>query len=147
MLEAPPHSIEANMRAISLLLAILLVGAPGMGCSHSTQSAGKIERANARRNDRISREEIDTRNWTDAYELVATLRPTWLSVRGQDSFGSSAVIQVLLNGARLGGVPTLRQVALADIQYLQYHDGTAATARWGVGFNKGAIELSTIPRR
>ena len=135
------------MRALSLVLALLAFGATGLGCASSSQSAGQIERAGARRSDRISREEIEARHWTDAYELVATLRPTWLSDRGQDSFGSSAIIQVLLNGARLGGVTTLRQVAIADIQYLQYHDGTAATARWGVGFGKGAIELSTTPRR
>jgi hypothetical protein len=135
------------MRVLSLLLSLFAFGAIGLGCSSSSQSAGQIERAGARRSDRISREEIEARHWTDAYELVATLRPTWLSNRGQDSFGSSAVIQVLLNGAQLGGVATLRQVAIADIQYLQYHDGTAATARWGVGFGKGAIELSTTPRR
>jgi len=57
------------------------------------------------------------------------------------------VIQVVMNGVRMGGVTALRRLSAADVEYLQYYDATAATTRWGVGFGKGAIELSTTPPR
>lgn len=133
------------MRAIALLVQLIVVMS-GPACS-AGKPPSQIERAGARRSDRISSEEIRARSWTDAYELVQTLRPQWLSDRGRDSFGTGTVIQVVINGARLGGVAALRRFPAADIEHFQYYDATAATARWGVGFGKGAIEVSTTPAR
>jgi hypothetical protein len=133
------------MRAITILVG-LIVMTSGLACSAGKPPA-QTERPGARRSDRIARDEITARSWTDAYELVATLRPQWLVDRGRDSFGSGTVIQVIMNGARLGGVTSLRRLAAADVEYMQYHSATAATSRWGVGFGKGAIEISTTPVR
>ena len=133
------------MRAIAIVVQLIVVMG-GAACA-AGKAPEQIERAGARRSDRISREEIKARNWTDAYELVATLRPNWLAERGRDSFGSGTVIQVVMNGARMGGVTSLRRLSASDVEYLQYFDATAATTRWGVGFSKGAIELSTTPPR
>jgi hypothetical protein len=44
-------------------------------------------------------------------------------------------------------VAALRRLAAADIEHFQYYDATAATSRWGVGFGKGAIEVSSTPAR
>jgi hypothetical protein len=134
-----------TMRAIALLVQVILMMS-GPACAAGTPPA-QVERASSRRSDRISREEIRVRNWTDAYEVVQTLRPVWLTDRGRDSFGTGTVIQVVINGARLGGVAALRRFPAADIEHFQYYDATAATARWGVGFGKGAIEVSTTPAR
>ena len=133
------------MRAMAIVLP-LIVAASGLACG-AGKPPSQIERAGARRSDRISREEISARAWTDAYEVVATLRPVWLVDRGRDSFGSGTVIQVVMNGARLGGVAALRRIAAADVERFQYYDATAATSRWGVGFGKGAIEISSTPAR
>ena len=86
-------------------------------------------------------------SWTDAYEVVATLRPNWLADRGRDSFGSGTVVQVVMNGVRMGGVTSLRRVPATEVEHFQYYSATSATTRWGVGFGKGAIELSTTPAR
>lgn len=133
------------MRALSIVLSLSVV-AGGLACS-AGKPPSQIERAGARRSDRIARDEIATRAWTNAYEIVATLRPQWLADRGRDSFGSGTVIQVVMNGARLGGVAALRRIAAADVEQFQYWDATAATSRWGVGFGKGAIEISSTPAR
>ena len=133
------------MRAMAIVLSLGVI-AGGLACS-AGKPPSQIERAGARRSDRIAREEINARAWTDAYEVVATLRPVWLVDRGRDSFGSGTVIQVVMNGARLGGVAALRRIAAADIEQFQYYDATAATSRWGVGFGKGAIEVSSTPAR
>jgi hypothetical protein len=133
------------MRAMSIVLCLSIVSS-GLACS-AGKPPSQIERAGARRSDRISRDEITARAWTNAYEVVATLRPQWLVDRGRDSFGSGTVIQVVMNGARLGGVAVLRRLAAADIETVQYYDATAAASRWGVGFGKGAIEISSTPAR
>jgi hypothetical protein len=133
------------MRAMAIVLSLSVV-ASGLACS-AGKPPSQIERAGARRSDRISRDEITARAWTDAYEVVATLRPQWLVDRGRDSFGASTVIQVVMNGARLGGATALRRLSAADIERMQWYDATAATSRWGVGFGKGAIEISTTPAR
>jgi hypothetical protein len=133
------------MRGIAIVLSLIVV-AGGLACG-AGKPPSQIERAGARRSDRIAREEISARAWTDAYEVVATLRPQWLVDRGRDSFGSGTVIQVVMNGARLGGVASLRRIAAADVEHFQWYDATAATSRWGVGFGKGAIEISSTPAR
>ena len=133
------------MRAMAIVLS-LGVFAGGLACG-AGKPPSQIERAGARRSDRIGRDEINARAWTNAYEVVATLRPVWLVDRGRDSFGSGTVIQVVMNGARLGGVAALRRIAAADVEQFQYYDATAATSRWGVGFGKGAIEVSSTPAR
>ena len=94
----------------------------------------------------ITREEIDTQHWANAYDLVATLRPSWLNERGPDSFSTPPELQVHFNGARVGGINTLRQMVLTEIVYLEYFNPVAATARWGLGYGHGAIELSTRPK-
>ena len=133
------------MRAIAILVQLIVV-LGGAACA-SGKPPEQFERAGARRSDLISREEIRVRSWTDAYEVVATLRPNWLVERGRDSFGSGTVIQVVMNGVRMGGVASLRRFPAADIEHFQYYDATSATTRWGMGFGKGAIELSTTPAR
>jgi hypothetical protein len=133
------------MRAIAILVQLLVVMG-GAACA-TGKAPEQRERAGARRSDRISRDEIAARSWTDAYEVVATLRPNWLVDRGRDSFGTGTVIQVVMNGVRMGGVTSLRRLPAADVEHFQYFDATSATTRWGVGFGKGAIELSTTPAR
>ena len=115
------------MRAIAILVQLIVVMG-GAACARG-KAPEQLERAGARRNDRISREEIKVRSWTDAYEIVATLRPNWLVERGRDSFGTGTVIQVVMNGVRMGGVTALRRIPAADVEHLQYHDATAATTR------------------
>ena len=60
------------MRAIAIVLSMsILTG--GLACT-AGKPPSQIERAGARRSDRIGRDEITARAWTDAYEVVATLR-------------------------------------------------------------------------
>ena len=60
----------------------------------------RFERAEAlgtrEHRDVIEQDEIQGRTETDAFALIATLRPTWLRVRG----GRGGAIQVYVNGQR-----------------------------------------------
>lgn len=122
-----------------LLLACLAVGA---GCAQRTAEGARVP---APRPDLITREEIERQHWASAYELVATLRPNWLHERGQDTFGTPVELQVHFNSIRLGGPAMLRETPATELAYLQYFDPLAASARWGLGYSKGAIVLSTKP--
>ena len=50
------------------------------------------------------------------------------------------------NGVRAGGIAVLRQMVVTEVVYLEYVDPIAATARWGLGYGRGAIDVSTKPK-
>ena len=115
------------------------------GCAQRGAS-DPVERASQSRRDLITREEIDKQHWANAYELVAALRPSWLNERGPDSFTTPAELHVHFNGVRAGGIQVLRQMVVTDVVYLEYIAPLAATARWGIGYGRGAIDVSTKPK-
>jgi hypothetical protein len=128
----------------SLVILALIAGAPG--CAHSTPGAS-VERAVMRRSDVISREELDRQHWSNAYDAVQALRPAWLNDRGPDTaMGTPVELQVHVNGMRVGGISVLRETGVTDLTYLEYFDPVSATARWGLGYGHGAINLSTRPK-
>jgi hypothetical protein len=106
-------------------------------------------------------DDIKRASAANAYDLVRSVRPNWLNVRGENSFretprgsGSGSNVQVVpgidmlvvyLDNARLGGIEMLRQVPVASLTSLRYFDATAATHKWGSGHAHGAILVSTAP--
>lgn len=133
------------MRQFTRILVVLGLFVIAAACSPHG-SGDPVERASSRRKDLITREEIDRQHWANAYELVAALRPSWLNERGPDSFGPPTELQVHFNGVRAGGISMLRQMVVTEVVYLEYLDPIAATARWGLGYGHGAIDVSTKPK-
>jgi hypothetical protein len=91
----------------------------------------------------ITREQILEGQFTNAYDAVKTLRGSWLNTVRPESFRYPAVIQVYLDGVRLGDVSALSTVQALPIQYIRYHNAQDATARWGMDHGAGAIYVST----
>jgi len=89
--------------------------------------------------DRISAAEIAASNLRTAYDLVQQLRPRWLTARGQDSFRNDNPLVVYLDGARLGGIPQLREINCAAVQEILFLDAMKATQLYGTGHRGGAI--------
>lgn len=54
-----------------------------------------------------------------------------------------ATIIIYRNEVRLGDVEHLREIPAASIQVMHYHDGSAATYRWGAGHSHGVIQVYT----
>lgn len=133
------------MRQYLRVLCLLGLGIAAAGCA-PRPGAKPVERASSSRMDLITREEIDTQHWANAYELVAALRPRWLNERGPDSFGTPVELQVHFNGTRAGGINILRSMIVSEVEYLEYIDPITATARWGLGYGHGAIDISTTPK-
>lgn len=80
-----------------------------------------------------------------AYDVIEAMRANWLSSRGPNSFQTPAMVQVYLDGVRMGGVETLRTIDVRPVTYIRFFDGIAATARWGLDHGAGAIYVSTHP--
>jgi hypothetical protein len=105
----------------------------------------------------ITQEEIAQAHAGNAYDLVQSLRPRWLTVRGQSRLGTDArpdigadvrvmaeeEIPVYLDGTRLGGVETLRSVSIRDVASVRRLSASLATQRFGTGHPNGAIVLNT----
>lgn len=91
----------------------------------------------------ITREQIQERQFTNAYDAVKALRGTWLNVHGPQSFRYPAAIQVYLDGVHLGDISTLSSIAAPSIQYIKFYNSGEATTRWGIDHNAGAIYVST----
>lgn len=106
------------------------------------------DRARPRRSNQvIAREELRKVGYTNAFDAVTQLRPNWISAARQrssterEAAGAPGVIVVYLDGTRLGSVNALRQVALGDVDEIQYLDAGEATNKFGTGHPAGAINI------
>ncbi len=120
----------------TLMLAFALVG-----CASSRTGEPR------QRHDpnRITVEEIRTGPRSNALDLVQTLRPRWLQVRGPTTFEASREnpVMVYVDGVRIGGPAQLRFVPVPTIESLEYLDPTRASARFGLDHVNGAILITT----
>jgi len=116
------------------------------GCAYSP--SGVDTAGPSRSRNFIPREEISGAVSGTALDAVRTLRPTWLVKRGPQSISHEADIWVYLGRARLGGVESLREIAAANVAWMEFLDPAAATYRFGAGHPHGAIVVSmTEPAR
>lgn len=91
----------------------------------------------------ITAEEIAAASQADAYELVQSLRPAWLRMRGQSSISRPEAVMAYRDGMQIGTAAALRQIPRHGITRIQRFDGMVATQRWGTGHGNGAIEVIT----
>jgi hypothetical protein len=79
-----------------------------------------------------------------AYEVVQRLQPQWLTSRGNVSItdASATVASVYLNGVQVGDVEYLRNLLPSDIEQLRYFPAGEASARFGMGHQRGVIEVT-----
>jgi len=91
----------------------------------------------------IDRDAIEASNVSgSAYDLVRTLRPAWLRVRGKATLGYP---RVYVDGLRRSGRPVdvLGGISVRLVQRVQYLTTQEATARFGTGHEHGAILVET----
>lgn len=115
----------------------------------------------------ITAEEIATSGAPNAFQLVQSLRPEWLRIRGIQSLSESthtigregkdaapvangdpriqipnagrAQVMVYIGQARLGEPRSLEQVLAADVASIQFLSPQQATLRYGSDHTHGAI--------
>lgn len=93
----------------------------------------------------ITADEMEEIVAMDAYEAVEVLRPQWLVLRPSSVIGEppQQTLPVYLDDFRLGDVDDLRGLSVQRIQSIRLISATIATARWGVGNSRGAIQVVT----
>lgn len=123
------------MKRTSLAVAAILVLA---GCSSA--GPGKPRPSNP---DLITQAEITRAGVSNAYDLVQKLRPIWLTKRGEGSFFQQSDVVIYLDGTRLGGPDSLKEINSTDIESLRFLDARQATVRFGSGHVHGAILVKT----
>src|SRR5687768_17348156 len=121
----------------------LVVIALCSACGTRREAAGR--EAPARRLGRsvVTREEHLEGAYASVSEAAAAGRSASLRPRGPDSFVLPSVVWVYVDGARLGGVETLRSMQPRLINTVRFYDGPTATGRWGVENGAGVIHVST----
>lgn len=104
----------------------------------------------------IEEEELQEASGSNAYDIVQSLRPSWLRARrGRDAFpqaddnpdqpdgGGGPVVYV--DGSEFGDVETLRQIGRDDLEEMEYLSPSDAQTRFGLDHDGGAI-LVTLRR-
>ena len=96
-----------------------------------------------------------------AYDIVYTLRRTWLNTKGVNDFtetphavtastGEVVIIPgeplliVYLDNMRLGTISELHNIPAAGVLGIRYYTPAEATYRWGAGHTHGAIQVLTV---
>lgn len=106
----------------------------------------------------ITTQEVRDAAANTADEVVRLLRPTWLTSRRPTMLAdprctrldrvcepiSVDVMKVYLDGHRLGGTATLREINARNVETIRYFGAAEAVARWGAGHGQGAILVNTI---
>jgi len=138
---SPPTSPGHSMKTTAGIALLVL-------CAACAGSAPRTEPPPDR--NTITREQLAEHHFRSAYDAVAALRRNWLETRGPDSFSTPSQVLVYIDNVRVGGVETLRSIAISSISSIQHFDGLAASARWGLDHGAGVILVSTQtgpPRR
>ncbi|MBM3906509.1 MAG: hypothetical protein FJ363_00380 [Gemmatimonadetes bacterium] len=127
------------MRRRALLHVAVTLTALAVACSSNPapQSRARFD------SSLITRQQIQEGQFTNAYDAVKTLRGSWLNTVRPESFRYPAVIQVYLDGVRIGDPSSLSTVQTLPIQYIRYYSAQDASARWGIDHGAGAIYVST----
>jgi hypothetical protein len=101
--------------------------------------------APAKRNAKIIlSDEIRASAAATAFELVQSLRPSWLNKRGPQSLQNEGDIHVYIGETRMGDSDALREIAAASISSIRYLDAKEANYKFGQGHPYGAIVISTV---
>jgi outer membrane cobalamin receptor len=127
--------MQSSLRFVAALTLVLLVGC--------TKSNAVSSAPNSRR-DLITREQIESLNATDAYDIVQRLRSDVLRGRGSTSVRSGPILAVVyIDGVRRGGPEILRQLRSTEVEEIRFISGNDATTRWGTDHGGGVIDIKT----
>jgi hypothetical protein len=93
----------------------------------------------------ITREEIAGSMESNAYEVVARLRPLFLKSRGRTTINGEVndYATVFVDGVRYGDLTTLRNIVTNQVQLIRYLGGPDAVTKYGMQYGSGAIEVFT----
>ena len=128
--------------ALSLGVAVLLVS----GCASSRGTTPGMDP------DIITQDQIARSKATNAYDLIATIRPQMFTAhgaattRGQQptTQGRQALpVVVYIDNVKVGPVTELKAIGTLDVREIRYLSPRVATDRWGENHAGGVIYVTT----
>jgi Arc/MetJ family transcription regulator len=121
-------------------MALVAALAAGSGCAASgAAGSGSGNR------DLITAEQLRELDDLSAYRAVQRLRPQWLRARGRSSIENQDAegVRVYVDDVRQGGVESMRNLQVIDIEEIRFLDSREATTRFGIDHGNGAIVITT----
>ena len=128
------------------VLAVSLIASLAAGCASSSGSAPVTDP------DLITADQIARSKATNAYDLIATLRPQMFTAHGAPTTrgeqpstqGRQALpVVVYIDNVKVGFVPELKTLGTLDVREIRYLSPRVATDRWGENHAGGVIFVTT----
>jgi hypothetical protein len=93
--------------------------------------------------DLITAAQIARTQAQNAYEAIEQLQPQWLTSRGVTSLTDDTPTEasVFQDGMQVGRLEYLKTVNVIDVAELRYYAAGPASARFGMGHQRGVIEI------
>ena len=111
----------------------LMIGLAGCASGSGGSGSGSGGGAN-----RLTADDLVNQQGMDLFQAISQLRGRWLTGRG------GGVPGVHVDGRQsLGGVDELRNISVSDVQEVEYLSASDATSRFGIGYQSGAIIVTT----
>ena len=111
--------------------------------SVEAHAASRVPRARRSLN-LITYEEVRSSNASDAFELVRSLRPSWLRTpRGPNSFSAPLDVAVFKDGTRLGNRTALSSIPTTIVRTMRFYTASEARQKFGGDTAAGAIEVTS----
>jgi hypothetical protein len=129
------------------VLALGAAGSLAIGCAPSQSATPATEP------DLITTDQIARSKATNAYDVIATLRPQMFTAHGAPTTrgqqpptpGRQALpVVVYIDNVKVGPVNELKALGALDVREIRYLSPRAATDRWGENHAGGAIYVTTI---
>ena len=162
------RSASANRTRNQMTIGGALIGALGASLVHVNKNCvatAPTPRAQSPGRSTLTSDEIARAGLSGSvYDVVYSLRRTWLNLRGLNS-GSEGVHSVLTNAdtlaavggepqlivyldnVKLGTVSELMRLSTAGVTSIHYYTPAEANYLWGTGHTHGAIQVVTIDRQ
>lgn len=124
-------------RVLSSVSVAVAAAALVSGCATATDAAGSSSRT------LITSQDLAETNAQTAYDAVRVLQPHWLGSRGPTSITDMTPtrVSIVVNGVEVGDASYLRNVSVVDVSELRYYEPGVAAARFGMGHQRGVIEV------
>ena len=134
------NSIESNwkermrsMKRLQIIACVVVLFVMGCAGGGGVSDTGPRKQRNL-----ITQDEIATKDFRNAHEVIQVLRPQMLRVRG------SIGLAVYVNGIKMSnGTQSLYDISPTSIGEIRFLNSFDATARFGTDATDGAISIST----
>ena len=130
-------------RCASLVLALAVSACATSGDTSSGEGGQTAARAARGNLTLIVRAELKEFAGRSAYEAVETLNPRWLRPRGRSLNSGPSYVRVVVDGTVRGELADLYRMSTDNIETMRYLSAPDATTRYGTGYIRGVIEVTT----